>query len=87
MLEIYFINLLLILYISSLTTNSSSYHYIIFKIFKNIIIKLLILFLILILTNYHFSTSILLCITYILTNEYTNIVDSNYLSIQINNIN
>ena len=75
----YFIKLILIYYIASINIFNNSYNLLIFRLFKNTIIKFLILFLIFIFINIDYTISILLTAFYILTNEYINIYDYNNL--------
>ena len=85
MIEInYIILLILIIYISSINKNNIKYYnLIIFNLFENIFIKLIILFFIFVYANNYvnlkcintnscLNISILLTISYILTNEYMN---------------
>jgi len=71
----YFIKLILIFYIASINLNYNYYNLIIFNLFKNTIIKLLIIFFIFIFINIDYNISILLIISYVFTNEYMNLYD------------
>jgi hypothetical protein len=73
MIEIYFlIKLVLIFYIA--TINYYNFN-IIFNLFRNTTIKNIILFLIFIFINFDYNISILLTISYVITNEYINLLD------------
>ena len=75
--KIQLINLLLIIYILTLNEKTMPYYINIVYLFKNTIIKLIILFIIML--DYNIRTNILLVLTFIISNHYMYINDLNVL--------